>query len=260
MESTISAYLKFCSENDILNDDGLDGQGTSESRANAQTVFDYFHNQWKQPMTDENLDKAKHVLLPLLTKFETPQHREYAGLSSESRRLFAEWRPSSGLADTMQNANAILGWLKAHNLTPTKEHFVLAQGQTRVQHFLEYSYQSKPKDARSHSGEVFADDDMVFTYDNNGKINGRRRKTFAEWKKEQDEKAAAAQTQAPEQPKDAWTKLVQESLRQGPHSEQAACKAEYDKAISLGKSQRDIYTILDQVHRSYSKPVDRARF
>src|SRR5580692_3778134 len=144
-------YTQFCEQNNVILDEGLDGHGIPESLENAEFVVNYFQNVWKQPITKQNLDAAKNVLLPHLKTFQTPQHAEYAKLSSEARRVFAEWRPSSGLADTMQNANAILGWLNAHNLTATKEHFILASGQTRVQHFLEFEYQPKPKDARSHA-------------------------------------------------------------------------------------------------------------
>src|SRR5690348_539037 len=164
IQQLIAVWAQFCDENDVINDDGIDGTGTEEGRANAKFVLDYFQNDWKVPITKENLDKAKHIMLPHLKTFQTPQHREYAKLPSQDRREFAEWRGRAGmgLADTMQNANAILGWLNAHKLPLTDHNFQLAAGQKAVQHFLEYEYQPQPKDPRSHAN---TDDGTDFIVD-----------------------------------------------------------------------------------------------
>jgi len=261
-EQEILAYVKFCKDNNIVNDDS----GDPETVANAELVLNYFLETWKADMTEANFALAFPQLRSQLKFYSSTQHAEYTHLANENRQAVQQlsaWLATQGKPGQLvnqgdqayENVSLLLTALSGRDINPTS----IAHAEDRIAHRPGRQLHRVPQPRRSEpqSPAAKADDSTSANWLGRDLVKNAdgsyRSKAVAEQRRDAEAvERAKSQPHTPQAEPTAWETLCNQLRDYGTrHSQRAAMRETYDRGIANGKSWREIYSEMTLLKRQY---------
>ena len=250
-QAELNAFYAWCLQHGVIMEGEL-------GRANGSFIGNYFVNNWKEEITEQNLETAAPQILPHLKRYADENKAEYmrtlAKLSDAEQQVVYNWQPPKGFARNEYNATILVKYCVAHNWKVTPQHLALAASQANVVGHLQIDESKRQRhlDPRSHSS---TDDGDPFL----GKDVNK-----PAWKKRQEERERQEreQQQTPTQTKetDAWTTICQQLMQGGTWAQKDAMRRLYDSGLAAGKSPRVIASEMEKLKASYERLISRSPF
>jgi len=165
-QNEINSYKSFCDKQRIIHD------GSQDDQHNADFIFNYFVNVWKQDITEQNLNTAWEHIRPHL-KFKSAARAEFEKITSaapDRARQLDQWLQAHGGKpgqltntpgdDTFENLTLLLGTLQGYEISTPRIQDAIDRIQNRPGRKLHYI--EAPRKTQPTSRAALEDDGTPF--------------------------------------------------------------------------------------------------